>query len=164
MKSISLFYCCEGLFSHVNTCMIDKNSMKHHYLKKKLQSPRHGTYRWWGLRAWGWGLWGFWGVIWESIMICVFMAVYYCWMVWMGVFGVFDLGYMNSALLIFSLRRSWRGGRGWGGAACIWWSWYVTGGPCPKARAILPRFILLVSFSNTLLVVSFLDMVYDCYL
>ena len=117
MISISLFYCCEELFTHINTCMIEKNSMKLHYLKKKITV----TWAWnillvrvacagvgWGL----WGLWGFWGGIWGSVMICVFMAVYYCWMVWLGAFGVFGLGCGNSALLIFSLRRGWRGGRG----------------------------------------------------
>ena len=36
MISISLFYCCEELFTHVNTCMIEKNSMKRHYLEKKI--------------------------------------------------------------------------------------------------------------------------------
>ena len=35
---------------------------------------------------------------------------------------------------------------------------------CPKSRARLSRFILLVSFSDTLLVVSILDILYDCYL
>ena len=36
MMSISLFFCCEKLFTHMNTWMIGKNSMKHHYLKKKI--------------------------------------------------------------------------------------------------------------------------------
>ena len=58
--------------------------------------------------------------IWEGIMISVFRVVYYCWLVYLRAFGIFVLGYMNSALLIFSLRRGWRGGRGWGRAACIW--------------------------------------------
>ena len=34
------------------------------------------------------------------------------------------------------------------------------GAPAPR----LPRFILLVSFSDTLLVVSILEIVYDCHL
>ena len=37
-----------------------------------------------------------------------------------------------------------------------------TCGLCPMCR--LPRFILLASFGDTLLVVSILDMVYDCHL
>ena len=32
---ISLSYCCEKVFILKNTWMIGKNSMKHHYLKKK---------------------------------------------------------------------------------------------------------------------------------
>ena len=52
-------------------------------------------------------------------------------------------------------------------ALCVClWAWRL----CPKLRARcgctprLPRFILLVSFSETLLVVSILDIVYDCHL
>ena len=33
--SKSLFYCCEKVFTHVNAWMIKKNSLKHHYVKKK---------------------------------------------------------------------------------------------------------------------------------
>ena len=52
------------------------------------------------------------------------------------------------------------------------WGWPLFGprracGMCPKSRARrarLPRLILLVSFSDTLLVVSILDIVYDCHL
>ena len=33
---ISLFYCCEEMFIPMNMCMIGKNSMKYHYLKKKI--------------------------------------------------------------------------------------------------------------------------------
>ena len=35
MISISLFYCCEKVFTRMNTWMIGKNSMKHHYQRKK---------------------------------------------------------------------------------------------------------------------------------
>ena len=35
MISIRLFYCCEKVFTHLNTWMTGKNSMKHNYLKKK---------------------------------------------------------------------------------------------------------------------------------
>ena len=33
--SINLFCFCKELFTHTNAWMIEKNSMKHHYLKKK---------------------------------------------------------------------------------------------------------------------------------
>ena len=121
MISISLFYCCEELFTHINTCLIEKNSMKLHYLKKGIAV----TWAWNILlvrvacAGVGWGLWGG-GEIWGSIVICVFMAVYYCGVVWLGAFGVFGLGCGSSSLLIFSLRWGWRGGWGWGRAACIW--------------------------------------------
>ena len=36
MTIISLFYCCEKGFILMNIWMIGKNSMKHHYLKKKI--------------------------------------------------------------------------------------------------------------------------------
>ena len=36
MISISLFYCCEKVFTHMNIWMIEKNSMKPYYLKKKI--------------------------------------------------------------------------------------------------------------------------------
>ena len=32
MISISLFYCCKKMFIHLNTWMIDKNSIRHHCL------------------------------------------------------------------------------------------------------------------------------------
>ena len=32
---INVFYCCEKVFILMNILMIDKNSMKHHYLKKE---------------------------------------------------------------------------------------------------------------------------------
>ena len=32
MISINLICCCKKVFTHRNTCMIGKNSMKHHYL------------------------------------------------------------------------------------------------------------------------------------
>ena len=35
MISMNLFCYCEKVFTHMNTWMIGKNSMKHHYLKKK---------------------------------------------------------------------------------------------------------------------------------
>ena len=35
MVKISLFYCYEEVFTLMNIWMIGKNSMKHHYLKKK---------------------------------------------------------------------------------------------------------------------------------
>ena len=35
MKSISLFYCCEKIFTHMNTWMIGKSSMKHYYERKE---------------------------------------------------------------------------------------------------------------------------------
>ena len=35
MKRISLFYYCENVFTVMNTWIIGRNSMKHHYLKKK---------------------------------------------------------------------------------------------------------------------------------
>ena len=49
-------------------------------------------------------------------------------------------------------------GPGSGPFRAVWaWGW-----PFPNARAShLPRFILLISFSDTLLVVSILDIVYD---
>ena len=31
---ISLFYCCEKVFIHINTLMIEENPLKHNYLKK----------------------------------------------------------------------------------------------------------------------------------
>lgn len=31
---ISLFYCCEKMFIHINTWMIEENPLKHNYLKK----------------------------------------------------------------------------------------------------------------------------------
>ena len=34
--SINLFCCYEKVFTHMNTCMIGENSMKLHYLKKKI--------------------------------------------------------------------------------------------------------------------------------
>ena len=44
-------------------------------------------------------------------------------------------------------------------AFVVLWAW---GWPFPHARAShLPRFILLISFSDTLLVVSILDIVFD---
>ena len=76
-----------------------------------------------------------------------------------------------------SLLRSW-GDYWW----FLWELWVFVGlgmalsrlweacGLCPKSRAWrehaprFPRFILLVSFSDTLLVVSILDIVYDCHL
>ena len=36
MISIPLFYCCEKVFILMNMLMIGKNSIKHHYLKKKI--------------------------------------------------------------------------------------------------------------------------------
>ena len=36
MISTSLFYCCGKVFAHMNTWIIGKNSMKNHYLKKKI--------------------------------------------------------------------------------------------------------------------------------
>ena len=33
---ISLFYCCKKLFIVMDIWMIRQNSMKHHYLKKKI--------------------------------------------------------------------------------------------------------------------------------
>ena len=33
---ISFFTCCEKLFSHMNIWIIDKNSMKYHYHRKKI--------------------------------------------------------------------------------------------------------------------------------
>ena len=48
MISISLFYCCEKVFTHMNIWMIEKISMKHQCLKNKnftaLQLPNHGRY------------------------------------------------------------------------------------------------------------------------
>ena len=38
MITISLVYCCEKVFILMNILMIGKNSMKHHYLKKKIYS------------------------------------------------------------------------------------------------------------------------------
>ena len=38
-----MFYCCEKVFNHMNTWMIGKNSMKHHYLKNSILS-KHGRY------------------------------------------------------------------------------------------------------------------------
>ena len=35
MITIKLFYCCEKVFILMDIWMIGKNSMKHHYLKKK---------------------------------------------------------------------------------------------------------------------------------
>ena len=69
--------------------------------------------------------------------------------------------------------------RGWGHAGVAGvpvpgvWPFHGCGGACglcpePGARRLcaphLSRFILLVSFSDTLLVVSILGIVYDCYL
>ena len=34
--TVNLFYCCEKVFTHMNTWMIRKNSMKRHYLQKKI--------------------------------------------------------------------------------------------------------------------------------
>ena len=36
MISISVFYCCKKVFTHMNTWMIGKNSMKHNDLKRKI--------------------------------------------------------------------------------------------------------------------------------
>ena len=36
MITISLIYCCEKVFTHMNIWMIGKNSTKLHYLKKKI--------------------------------------------------------------------------------------------------------------------------------
>ena len=32
----TFFCCCKKVFTHINTCMIGKNSMKHSYLRKKI--------------------------------------------------------------------------------------------------------------------------------
>ena len=62
-------------------------------------------------------------------------------------------------------RDSWFGPVGGGGAGGGGWG---ACGLCPKSRARrashLPRFILLGSFSDNLLVVSILDIVYNCHL
>ena len=46
MISVSLFYCWKKVFSHMNTWLIEKNSKKPYYLKKKsfFQLPKHGEY------------------------------------------------------------------------------------------------------------------------
>ena len=45
LTSTSLFYRYEKVFAYMNIWMIGENSMKHHYLKKRLlQSPKHGRY------------------------------------------------------------------------------------------------------------------------
>ena len=45
MISISLFYCCEKVFIHMNIWMTEKNSMEHRYLKKRiLQPPKYERY------------------------------------------------------------------------------------------------------------------------
>ena len=36
-----LFYCCKKVFTHKNTLIIGKNSMKHHHQKIFLQSLKH---------------------------------------------------------------------------------------------------------------------------
>ena len=41
MISISLFSCCEQVRTRMNTWMIGKKSMKHHYLKKKKDFHSH---------------------------------------------------------------------------------------------------------------------------
>ena len=37
MILINLVYCCKKVFIHINTWMIEKNSMKLYYLKKMMQ-------------------------------------------------------------------------------------------------------------------------------
>ena len=65
------------------------------------------------------------------------------------------------------------GGAGWGGMGIsAFWAWGLWGEQAwavtkveSSARApCLPTFILLLSFSATLLVVSILDIVYGCHL
>ena len=47
----------------------------------------------------------------------------------------------------------------------LWGSVWAVSKVESSARALhLPRFIMLASFSDTLLVVSILDIVYDCHL
>ena len=47
MTIMSLFYFCEKVFIFMNICMIEKNSMKHHYLKRRfLQSLKYGRCYW----------------------------------------------------------------------------------------------------------------------
>ena len=48
------------------------------------------------------------------------------------------------------------------GVCAGWGLWAVS--KIERARASSPRFILLASFSDTLLVVSILDIVYHCHL
>ena len=47
MISISLFCCCENLFTHMNTWIIGKTLMKHYYYEKKLLQSLHHERCYW---------------------------------------------------------------------------------------------------------------------
>ena len=74
----------------------------------------------------------------EDIFVILTFCFYFFSPVWPNAFGGVDGALAHSGL----------------------WGAY---GLCPQSRE-LGRFILLGSFSNTLLVVSILDIVYDCHL
>ena len=128
MISISLFYCCEELFTHINTCLIEKNSMKLHYLKRGIAV----TWVWNILlvrvacAGVGWGLWG--GDLGEYCDLCVHGGVLLRGGVvggFRGIWlGVWELG---SAHFLAAPGLAWRAGLGWGCMylvilICYWWA------------------------------------------
>ena len=85
--------------------------------------------------------------------------------------AIYLLGGFGGALLVVSILRVvcdcrwWPLFRSWG-VCCYWVLWELCvlfGRELGASVPPLPRFILLQSFSDTLLVVSILDVVYDCH-